>query len=75
MSKPAVPCHNCENRQVGCHSNCEAYATYRRENAMRNGAKKDAMAGDTEMRAYVVSAINRNKRRKDKTHLGWKKGK
>lgn len=35
MSKIQVPCYRCEQRHTGCHSECEAYAKYCRENAKR----------------------------------------
>lgn len=31
-----VPCKDCNKRQVGCHSSCEDYKTYKTENNKRN---------------------------------------
>ena len=31
MSKPAGPCHKCEEREVGCHSHCIAYKKWHAE--------------------------------------------
>ena len=31
MSKPAGPCHKCEEREVGCHSHCIAYRKWHAE--------------------------------------------
>lgn len=28
---PSVPCKNCSDRKVGCHSNCEKYLKYKAE--------------------------------------------
>lgn len=28
--KPKSPCYNCDERAVGCHSECDLYLTYRR---------------------------------------------
>lgn len=74
MSKIKVPCHNCERRTSTCHSECEAYEVYRKENAKRNAAIKSAQYADAEMREYVVRNINRQRRTKEKTHMGWNKG-
>ena len=29
------PCMGCNNRVLGCHSNCEAYGTYKNDNEKR----------------------------------------
>lgn len=31
ISQKQSPCLGCENRHVGCHSECEVYKDYRRE--------------------------------------------
>ena len=72
--KIVCPCRHCEERQVGCHSNCEKYATYCRENAIRNSTIKGAKAEAAEMREYVIRAIHRHRKTKGKTHLGWNTG-
>ena len=28
--KPQSPCHNCDERVLGCHSECDLYLTFRR---------------------------------------------
>ena len=28
---PSVPCKNCSDRKVGCHSDCEKYLIYKNE--------------------------------------------
>ncbi|WP_448901265.1 hypothetical protein [Eubacterium sp.] len=28
---PKVPCKNCSERKVGCHSDCKKYLTYKNE--------------------------------------------
>lgn len=34
------PCKNCERRFVGCHSKCEAFNEYSRENEVEKEAEK-----------------------------------
>ena len=34
-----APCRNCDNRHPNCHSGCEAYQAYDRENKARSGKK------------------------------------
>lgn len=45
----AVPCRDCEKRQVGCHGRCEAYQAYAagREAIRREKAKKNDAEGYT----------------------------
>ena len=35
----SAPCKNCENRHPYCHSTCEAYQAYDRENKERNNKR------------------------------------
>lgn len=30
--RPVAPCKGCEERRAGCHSVCEKYITYKKEN-------------------------------------------
>lgn len=36
-----VPCYGCEKRQVGCHSFCEKYKTFRRNRNYHNAKRKE----------------------------------
>jgi hypothetical protein len=36
-----APCRTCNQRQVGCHGNCEKYATYKRDIKRLNEKNKD----------------------------------
>lgn len=74
MSRIKVPCKGCGQRHMGCHSECESYATYRRENAKRGALIKSQKARTAEVQTYIVSCINKNRRTKEKTHIGYKKG-
>ena len=74
MSGIKVPCHNCETRHLGCHSECEAYATYRKEYAKLRDAIKLEKAKQAEVTEYIVTAINKQKSRQNIQHLGWNKG-
>ena len=32
MTNNKAPCFNCQNRQVGCHSECQGYLEYQTKN-------------------------------------------
>lgn len=74
MSKVKCPCQGCEQRTARCHSECEAYLIYRRENARRNAALKLQRKKDSIVTDYVVACMNKQKKEKRKDHLGFKKG-
>lgn len=40
MTRIIVPCKGCEKREVGCHSVCEAYQTYRKAKDKLNAELK-----------------------------------
>ena len=33
MNNIKAPCFNCQDRQVGCHSNCQSYLDYQAKNS------------------------------------------
>ena len=35
----SAPCYGCGDRQIGCHSSCEKYAAFNRENIRRRKEK------------------------------------
>ena len=49
------PCKNCEERQLGCHSDCEKYLTFYQQNRQKN---KKQLA-DAHANQYVVTAIQK----------------
>lgn len=42
MEKRKVPCHNCEKRVLGCHSQCEEYKVFADNNKAARGTKIEA---------------------------------
>ena len=43
-TKLKSPCHNCENRKIGCHGSCDKYKEYRQKyDALNEKEKKDKM--------------------------------
>ena len=58
MSKAKNHCYHCENRHIGCHSDCELYWEFRRQ-WDENKAKQD------KERKAVQVVIERQARAKD----------
>lgn len=46
--KPSSPCHYCEARHLGCHSECEAYIKYCEELARINELIISAKEAETQ---------------------------
>ena len=54
------PCRHCENRSVGCHSHCEAYAGYDAERkAIRKEVRQEMEMNTIEVNRYINAAKNR----------------
>lgn len=63
-----TPCKNCEDRHMGCHSECERYAKYKQECELENQARRERLQLTS---AYIDSCTRKNinrfrKTRKDK---------
>ena len=50
-----VPCKDCENRQIGCHSVCEKYKTWRKEKDKQYKEELEKRRCDIEYEHYVKS--------------------
>lgn len=59
------PCKNCENRCVGCHSNCDKYIEYRKQLDNRNEIIKTEKGKTTDLDRYE---INKHKKLKKITN-------
>lgn len=75
MSRIKSPCYKCEQRYVGCHSYCEAYKNYRKENAQIRSVIKSAKARNADITYYVVKAVKRMQKKKEIMNRGCKKDK
>ena len=53
--KMTNPCKDCEERQLGCHSDCEKYLAFYQQNRQKN---KKQLA-DAHANQYVVTAIQK----------------
>ena len=51
-------CHQCQKRQVGCHSNCAAYLAFHEQNLAAADAREKA---HKEMDDFVAVFANRQK--------------
>lgn len=67
MSGIKVPCHNCEQRHIGCHSECEAYANYCKENAEKQALIYSKKAEEAEVCKYIASRMNKMRKAKERT--------
>jgi hypothetical protein len=64
--RPASPCYQCPDREVGCHSVCEKYKTYEKENmeyrqAVYNEKRKEYAYLDVD-RMFEARAKKKRKR-------------
>lgn len=62
MISKETPCHNCPNRTVTCHSNCEAYKAFFDENEKRKDIIGQARYKEKIMTDYYVSEVLKNHR-------------
>lgn len=52
------PCQNCQKREPGCHSSCEEYIKYERQNNLL----REKRAKENEFTGVIIdNASNRNK--------------
>lgn len=57
------PCHNCEKREVGCHSNCEEYTNWRSKQLEEKEKIHKYRMSDwelTDFRQKRIEAMKRN---------------
>lgn len=66
--KPNAPCHNCPDRELGCHATCEKYISYKKElDEINAKIKKEALLyGYVHEYEKRRTARVKNKRIKDK---------
>lgn len=62
MSNLESPCHYCDHRAIGCHSNCEAYKAYCGEIEKIHELKFAAQEKDAQIKGYEHE--KKQKRRK-----------
>lgn len=60
-----APCKDCPDRQVGCHSTCEKYLTFRKErNELNESIYKQREKEYAEYQRYVQSLKRKDKQNK-----------
>lgn len=57
-----APCKDCQERHINCHSSCQKYADFKKEQAITNSAKHQ----DTMLRAHDIYRAERFKKRSKK---------
>ena len=55
-----VPCHGCKDRVIGCHSSCEKYAEYDRENKQRREKIKKHYEASNFLAEQTLKTMRRN---------------
>lgn len=58
-----VPCHGCEDRDVGCHGKCDAYADWRKRIIAEGHAIKHIIAAEADVTEYQIKQCRKQKRR------------
>ena len=68
MNKPKVPCHNCTERCVtlghNCHSDCERYQAFCKENLERNRFLREQKAKSKMVDSFMISVVNKVQHKK-----------
>ena len=59
MSEIKVPCKDCKDRQIGCHSKCEKYLEFKKQNDEIKRKQRIEKQAEYD---YWVSIINNKKR-------------
>lgn len=62
-----APCKNCEDRHVGCHSDCVGYKIWLEEYNKVKEIKHKEQLLDFECRSYIINDIQAKKKRNRKT--------
>lgn len=57
-------CYNCQNRHIGCHSDCEDYKQFRAELDEINKQKEKDKALNSSLYAVKEFAVTHSKRRR-----------
>ena len=70
MSKIKAPCYNCTKRNPQCHSNCEEYREYRRENNKRRAFLKNKKAENSLLNSTTINAVRRMQKKKEISEHG-----
>ena len=70
ISKENAPCYGCQERKVGCHSNCEKYITFIK---LVQEEKATAMANINAQ--ATIDAYSRSKNDQIKKYLRWRRRK
>ena len=65
MKKPKAPCYQCKDRHESCHSSCESYISFTKENKLYTDKVKEAryaelLWGDS-MEKRIRTSLNEKK--------------
>ena len=62
--KPQSPCYNCDERTLGCHSECDLYLTYRRALDRYNEAVRELNESSQRFDPHQIEMIEKNKKKR-----------
>lgn len=63
MPLPAVPCIDCEKREIGCHGKCEPYLEYNRQMRVICEKRKKANDANSVHSEFIAQNIKRYKKK------------
>ena len=56
------PCHNCTDRQAGCHARCERYQSWQAEHIEQKRKEKDDKAKRDIAIGFAIDSVRRSKK-------------
>jgi predicted ATP-binding protein involved in virulence len=62
--KNDIPCHGCENRYAGCHSECAKYSEWSKEHIRKQREIRSIIEAENAMHTYAIETSKRIKRRR-----------
>lgn len=64
------PCKGCNDRFVGCHSNCDRYAQYKNDLNNRNKNIREQKQIRDNLTSAMFETINKNNKNKSRKYYG-----
>lgn len=61
--KEIAPCKDCRERKMRCHSQCEKYSKWKRDNRDSRGSLLNYYRADRNIEDYEITRCTRNKKK------------
>ena len=65
-----MTCQNCEKRHLHCHSTCEDYKEWKRQQDERNDQIRKAKEQEALYKSYLCDGIDKHKKKKRERRRG-----